>query len=94
MPVYVLFIIPKLGASPPDVNTPRNSFEVSSLSDWKEHSIFFGKEGRKKRNDHLMERSIFYINLKVRDIYESRCCQRPLSAVILVSGRWGGRNLF
>lgn len=48
MPVYVLFMIPKLGASPPDVNTLRNSFEVSSISDWKKHWIFFRKEKKKQ----------------------------------------------
>lgn len=48
MPVYVLFMIPKLGASPPDVNTFRNSFEVSLLSDWKKHWISFRKEGKQK----------------------------------------------
>ena len=65
MPVYVLFMIPKLGASPPDVNTLRNSFEVSSISDWKKHCIFFRKE-KNTNSDNLMVRSIFYINLKVR----------------------------
>ena len=57
--MYVLFMISRLGASPADVNTLRNSFVVNSTSDWKKHSIFFGKEKNKKSSDNLIKGSIF-----------------------------------
>lgn len=51
MPVYVLFMISKLGASPPDVNTLRNSCEERLVFEWKQQWIFFRKEGRKQTSD-------------------------------------------
>jgi len=42
-------MISRLGASPADVNTLRNSFVVNSTSDWKKHWIFFGKEKNKSK---------------------------------------------
>lgn len=51
MPVYVLFMIPKLGASPPDVNALINSLEEISLWGWKIHWIFFRKEEEKNKQN-------------------------------------------
>lgn len=65
MPLYVLFMIPKLGASPPDVNTLSIAFDAISFSVWKKHWIFFRKEQEKKTtNNHLMQTHKL-VNLKV-----------------------------
>lgn len=71
MPVYVLFMIPKLGASPPDAKIFRNSLEVISLSDWKKHWIFFRKKGRKQVMT-IQWREAYYINLcnKLRNLWQ------------------------
>lgn len=69
MPLYVLLMIPKLGASPPDVNTLSIPCDAISFSVWKKHWIFFRKEQEKKKtttttNNHLLQRHKL-VDLKV-----------------------------
>lgn len=57
MPLYVLFMILKLGATPPDVNTLIKFFEGKLLTDWKTHWIVFRKEETQRSDDNSMKKS-------------------------------------
>lgn len=60
MPAYVLFMIFKLGTTPPDMNTLRKSFEVKLVSEWKIHSIIFRKEEKQTSSDNSMKKSVLH----------------------------------